>query len=89
MKDNKTNYVCSVCSQTLPGKLVQRHRVNNHPGTFAPFVNFIDYIIVKIEGRYQAIDPLLYRRKKKNMIKSQTDNTSFSLENCKKIDAAN
>jgi hypothetical protein len=43
---------------------------DNHPGTFAPFVKFIDYIIGKIEGRYQANDPVLYRHKKKNVIKS-------------------
>jgi transposase-like protein len=71
MSDNRTNYVCTVCSQTFTRKTsAERHRVNNHPGTFAPFVKFIDYIIGKIEGRYQANDPVLYRHKKKNVIKS-------------------
>jgi hypothetical protein len=87
MKDNPDNYVCTVCSQTFTRKpSAKRHSNNNHSGR-APFVRSIDYIIGRIEGRYQPSDPLLYRRKKNNL--RPINNSSFSLENSKNANAAN
>ncbi|MGA9166695.1 MAG: hypothetical protein WB053_04885 [Nitrososphaeraceae archaeon] len=67
MKDIRANYACAVCSQTFTRKPTGiRHSVNLHLGT-AQIVRLIDYIIGRIEGRYQPNDPLLYRRKNKIM----------------------
>ena len=82
MNNKRTNYVCTVCSETFTRKpSAKRHSDNNHAGT-APFVKFIDYIIGRIEGRYQPSDPLLYRHRRKD--KKSQNNGSFSLENYSK-----
>jgi hypothetical protein len=65
MKDIRANYVCTVCSQTFTRKYRGKiHNINLHLG-MAPIVRLIDYIIGRIEGRYQPSDPLLYRRRNK------------------------
>jgi hypothetical protein len=72
MKEIRANYVCTLCSQTFTRKpSAERHRINFHLGA-APFVRFMDYIIGRIEGRYQPSDPLLYRRKNKIMKHNDT-----------------
>ena len=87
MKNERTNYVCTVCSETFTRKpSAKRHSDNNHSGT-APFVKFIDYIVGRIEGRYQPSDPLLYRHRRKD--KKSQNNGSYSLENYKDAKASN
>jgi hypothetical protein len=72
MKEIRANYVCTLCSQTFTRKpSAERHRINIHLGA-TPFVRFMDYIIGRIEGRYQPSDPLLYRRKNKIMKRNDT-----------------
>ena len=72
MKEIRANYVCTLCSQTFTRKpSAERHRINIHLSA-APFVRFMDYIIGRIEGRYQPSDPLLYRRKNKIMKRNDT-----------------
>ena len=67
MKDIRANYVCTVCSQTFTRKYRGKiHNINLHFG-MAPIVRLLDYIIGRIEGRYQPGDPLLYRRRNKIM----------------------
>ena len=46
----------------------------------APIVRFIDYIVGRIEGRYQPSNPLLFRRKNNDIHRK---NNSLSLDNCK------
>ena len=87
MKNERTNFVCTVCSETFTRKSsAKRHSDNNHSGT-APFVKFIDYIIGRIEGRYQPSDPLLYRHRRED--KKSQNNGSYSLENYKDAKASN
>jgi hypothetical protein len=75
------NYVCASCSQTFTRKSSgERHRKNNNLGS-AAIVRFMDYLIGRLEGRYQTGDPSLHRRRKKDT-KNQANN-SFSLENYK------
>ena len=67
MNDIRANYVCAVCSQTFTRKpSAERHRENLHSG-MAPIVRLIDYLVGRIEGRYQPSNPLLYRRRNKIM----------------------
>jgi hypothetical protein len=67
MKDIRASYVCALCSQTFTRESSGiRHSINLHLG-MSPIVRLIDYIIGRIEGRYQPNDPLLYRRKNKIM----------------------
>jgi hypothetical protein len=86
MKAEKISYVCTVCSTTFTRRSSgKRHNVGTHSGT-APFVRLIDYIIGRIEGRYQPSDPLLYRHKKND--KKNVKNSLF-LESCKNGNLAN
>lgn len=63
---HKINYVCIVCSATFTRKSSAiRHSTRIHAGT-AFFVRLIDYIVGRMQGRYQPSNPLLYRQKKKN-----------------------
>jgi hypothetical protein len=63
---NKINYVCIVCSTTFTRKYSAiRHCASIHGGT-AFFVRLIDYIVGRMQGRYQPSSPLSYREKKKN-----------------------
>jgi hypothetical protein len=62
---HKINYVCVVCSATFTRKSSAiRHSAGIHAGT-AFFVRLIDYIIGRMQGRYQPSSPLSYRQKKK------------------------
>jgi hypothetical protein len=86
MKDIRANYVCTLCSETFTRKPSgDRHNLNLHSG-MAPIVRFIDYIVGRIEGRYQPSNPLLFRRKN-NVI--HRENNSLSLDNCKNAKKVN
>jgi hypothetical protein len=64
MYERKINFVCTVCSQRFTRKSgAKRHSNTIHAGT-ASFVSLIDYIVGRIEGRYQPSDPWSYRKKK-------------------------
>jgi hypothetical protein len=52
----------------------------------APIVRFIDYIVGRIEGRYQPSNPLLFRRKNNDIHRK---NNSLSLDNCKNAKTVN
>lgn len=86
MFQQKINFVCTVCSETFTRKFgARRHNDSTHAGT-ALFVRLIDYVIGRIEGRYQPSDPRLYRKKKtleKNM------KNMPSLKNCKNATSEN
>lgn len=63
---DKMSYVCIVCSTTFTRKSSAiRHSVNMHEGT-AFFVRLIDYIVGRMQGRYQPSNPLLNRQKNRN-----------------------
>jgi hypothetical protein len=80
MKDIRANYVCTLCSETFTRRPSgERHNLNLHSG-MAPIVRFIDYIIGRIEGRYQPSDPLLFRHKNKY---THRKNNSSSMDNCR------
>ena len=80
MKDIRANYVCTLCSQPFTRRPSgERHSLNLHSG-MAPIVRLIDYIVGRIEGRYQPSNPLLFRRKNKYMHRK---NNSTSMDNCK------
>lgn len=77
------NYVCASCSQTFTRKSSgERHRKNNNLGS-AAIVRFMDYLIGRLEGRYQTGDPSLHRQRKNQ------PNSSFSLVNYKNAKIAN
>ncbi|MDQ3837673.1 MAG: hypothetical protein M3297_00215 [Thermoproteota archaeon] len=74
MNTIRANYVCTLCSQTFTRKHSgKRHNIDLHLG-IAPIVRFMDYVIGRVEGRYQPSDPLLYRRRNKiiNLNKAET-----------------
>jgi hypothetical protein len=80
MKDIRANFVCTICSETFTRRPSgERHSLNLHSG-MAPIVRLIDYIVGRIEGRYQPSNPLLFRRKNKYMHRK---NNSTSIDNCK------
>lgn len=80
MKDIRANYACTLCSETFTRKPSgDRHNLNLHSG-MAPIVRFIDYIVGRIEGRYQPSNPLLFRRKNNDIHRK---NNSLSLDNGK------
>jgi hypothetical protein len=80
MKDIRANFVCTICSETFTRRPTgERHSLNLHSG-MAPIVRLIDYIVGRIEGRYQPSNPLLFRRKNKYMHRK---NNSMSIDNCK------
>lgn len=57
------HYVCTMCAQDFTRKTsAKRHNKNLHQGT-AVIVRFVDYIVGRVAGIYQAADPKLYRRK--------------------------
>ena len=86
MKDILANHVCTLCSETFTRKPSgDRHNLNLHSG-MAPIVRFIDYVVGRIEGRYQPSNPLLFRRKN-NVIHRK--NNSLSLDNCKNAKKVN
>ena len=86
MKDIRANYVCTLCSETFTRKPSgDRHNLNLH-SRMAPIVRFIDYIVGRIEGRYQPSNPLLFRRKN-NVIHRK--NNALSLDNCKNTKKVN
>lgn len=62
----KINYVCIVCSTTFTRRSSAiRHSARIHAGA-AFFVRLIDYIVGRMQGRYQPSNPPLDRQKKKN-----------------------
>jgi hypothetical protein len=86
MYERKINFVCTVCSQTFTRKSgAKRHSDTIHAGT-AFFVRLIDYIVGRIEGRYQPSDPRSYRHEKKDERRAKN---LLSLENCKNAFSAN
>ena len=86
MKGIRANYVCTLCSETFTRKPSgERHNLNLHSG-MAPIVRFIDYIVGRIEGRYQPSNPLLFRRKNNDIHRK---NNSLSLDNCKNAKTVN
>jgi hypothetical protein len=74
MNDIPARYVCALCSETFTRR-PSGHNANLHLG-MASIVKFVDYIIGRIEGRYQPGNPSLYRRKNKIM----------NLKNAKTVD---
>jgi hypothetical protein len=77
---HKINYVCIVCSTTFTRKSSAiRHSVHIHAGT-AFFVRLIDYIVGRMQGRYQPSNPLLYGQKKRN---EKNLRNLHSMINCK------
>ena len=59
------NYVCTICAQHFTRKTsANRHNNNLHQGR-AVIVRFVEYIVGRVSGMYQAEDPRQYRRKAK------------------------
>jgi hypothetical protein len=59
------NYVCTMCAQDFTRKTsANRHNNNLHQGR-AVIVRFVEYIVGRLSGMYQAADPRQYRRKAK------------------------
>ena len=86
MKDIRANYVCTLYSETFTRKPSgERHNLNLHSG-MAPIVRFIDYIVGRIEGRYQPSNPLLFRRKNNDIHRK---NNSLFPDNCKNTKTVN
>lgn len=55
-------YVCATCSQDFTrNSSAKRHNDNIHHG-MGIIVRFFDYIVGRLEGRYVASDPLLFRK---------------------------
>jgi len=74
------NYVCTICSRTFTRKPSgERHRKNNNLGS-AAIVQFIEYIIGRLEGRYPPGDLSLHRRRKNEKIQGSS---SFTVDNYK------
>jgi hypothetical protein len=64
MYERKINFVCTVCSQHFTRKSgAKRHSNTIHAGD-SLFVSLLDYIIGRVERRYQPSDPWLYRKKR-------------------------
>jgi hypothetical protein len=71
------NYVCTVCSQTFTRRWRgNKHNIQLHLGN-ATIVRHLDYIIGRLDGRYQPGDPSLYRSKKLNPISREITHTNF------------
>lgn len=59
------DYVCTMCAQDFTRKSsANRHNTNLHQGR-AVIVRFVEYIVGRVSGIYQATDPRQYRRKPK------------------------
>jgi hypothetical protein len=59
------DYVCTMCAQDFTRKSsANRHNTNLHQGR-AVIVRFVEYIVGRVSGIYQATDPRQYRRKAK------------------------
>jgi hypothetical protein len=79
------NYVCTICAQDFTRKTsANRHNTNLHQGR-AVIVTFVEYIVGRVSGIYQAADPRQDRRKaKKNsyfpagVVYSKTASASFA-----------
>jgi hypothetical protein len=75
----KVNYVCIVCSTTFTRKSSAIRHSASIPGGTHLFVKLIDYIVGRMQGRYQPSSPLSYRQKKKN---EKNFRNLHSLVNC-------
>ncbi len=70
------NFVCTVCSQTFTRRWRgKKHNIQLHYGN-ATIVRQLDYIIGRLNGRYQPGDPSLYRSKKSNPISRESTHTN-------------
>jgi hypothetical protein len=59
------NLVCTICAQDFTRRTsANRHNANLHQGT-AVIVTFVEYIVGRVSGIYQAADPRQCRRKAK------------------------
>ncbi|MGH9963392.1 MAG: hypothetical protein ACRD5E_01000, partial [Nitrososphaeraceae archaeon] len=59
---NISTHVCATCSQGFTRKYgATRHNLNIHGGT-GKIVRFFEYIVGRVEGKYVASDPLLFRK---------------------------
>jgi hypothetical protein len=77
IRDHKL-LVCATCSQDFTRKSsASRHNRNIHHG-FGIIVSFIDYIVGRIEGRYVAANPLLFRKNSGNNIAKAGSNFARS-----------
>ena len=64
--------VCATCSQRFTRKPnSKRHNDNLHSGN-SMIVRVLDYIIGRITGQFLPGEPLLYRRKKKQLNQNNT-----------------
>lgn len=62
MPCNISTWVCSTCSQGFTRKYSAiKHNLNIHGGT-GTIVRFFEYIVGRLEGKYVASDPLLFRK---------------------------
>jgi hypothetical protein len=75
IKDHKL-LVCATCSQDFTRKSsANRHNRNIHLG-MGMIVRFVDYIVGRLEGKYVAADPLLFR--KNNGINFRKSGSNFA-----------
>ena len=62
MKYIISTHVCATCSQGFTRKYsATKHNLNIHGGT-GKIVRFFEYIVGRVEGKYVASDPLLFRK---------------------------
>ena len=76
----KPNYVCVYCSQTFTRKPSGERHIKNNNLDSAALVRFMDYLVGRATGKYMQGDPLLHRRRNKNIEKK-----SLSAESAKKV----
>src|SRR5687767_14275267 len=76
----KQNWACSLCGQTFTRRSTgNRHNLNLHSGV-SMIVNFTDFVIGVIDGRYKPPEPLATSSRRRSLLNS-LDNKAINQYN--------
>ena len=65
----RPNYVCTICSEHFTRKYsAKRHNLTIHSNGGGEIVPFLEYLVRRSSGKYEASDPSWYRRRSEKRI---------------------